>query len=82
MCFFLGVFEGMVSRYSPESEVPNTTTTPSSSEEEEEETVVSDLQHVLSGFVEVNPRAWAPLISKWSLDTLGERFFFFCFIVH
>ncbi len=56
----------MVSRYSPESEGA---TTPL---EEEEETVVSDLQHVLSGFVETNPRAWAPLISKWSLDTLGN----------
>jgi hypothetical protein len=27
---------------------------------------------LLSGFVETNPRAWAPLVSKWALDTLGE----------
>jgi hypothetical protein len=58
------VFEGLVSRYNPEAEASST---------EDEETVVSDLQHVLSGFVEANPRAWAPLISKWSLDTLGKR---------
>jgi len=25
--------------------------------------------------VEANPRAWAPLVSKWALDTLGEFFF-------
>ena len=64
-----GVFEGMVSRYSPDSKDSGT-----SSQQQDEETVVSDLQHVLSGFVETNPRAWAPLISKWSLDTLGDLF--------
>ncbi len=30
---------------------------------------------MLPGFVEANPRAWAPLVSKWALDTLGEFFF-------
>lgn len=60
-----GVFESMVSRYNPDSDGAGPG-------EEEEETVVADLQHVLSGFVETSPRAWAPLISKWSLDTLGK----------
>ena len=65
----------MVSRYSPEAESSDTAGGGGSTEDEEE-TVVSDLQHVLSAFVEANPRAWAPLVSKWSLDTLGELFFY------
>ncbi len=39
-----GVFEGMVSRYSPDAKDPG-----SGSHQEDEETVVSDLQHALSG---------------------------------
>ena len=34
--------------------------------------IFSELQEVLTGFVEKNPRSWAPLVSKWSLDTLGK----------
>ena len=26
----------------------------------------------MSGFVETNPKCWAPLVSQWSLDTLGK----------
>jgi hypothetical protein len=40
-----GVFEGMVSRYSPDAKDSG------SSHQEDEETVVSDLQHALSGRV-------------------------------
>jgi hypothetical protein len=39
-----GVFEGMVSRYSPDAKDSG-----GSSSQEDEETVVSDLQHALSG---------------------------------
>ncbi len=45
MYFFLGVFEGMVSRYSPDAKDSG------GSSQEDEETVVSDLQHALSGRV-------------------------------
>jgi hypothetical protein len=38
-----GVFEGMVSRYSPDAKDSG------GSSQEDEETVVSDLQHALSG---------------------------------
>jgi len=39
---------------------------------EDEERIIGDLQKVLSGFIESNPTAWAPIISKWSLDSLGR----------
>jgi hypothetical protein len=42
----LGVFEGMVSRYSPDAKDSG-----GGSHQEDEETVVSDLQHALSGRV-------------------------------
>jgi hypothetical protein len=42
----LGVFEGMVSRYSPDAKDSG-----GGSSQEDEETVVSDLQHALSGSV-------------------------------
>jgi hypothetical protein len=51
---FLGVFEGMVSRYSPDAKDSG------GSNQEDEETVVSDLQHALSGRVpepELHPDA-------------------------
>ncbi len=41
-----GVFEGIVSRYSPDAKDSG-----GSSSQEDEETVVSDLQHALSGIV-------------------------------
>jgi len=63
--YYTGIFERMLSNYSPQSEVQSNISA-------EEEAVLSELQEVLSSSVESNPRSWAPLVSKWSLDTLGK----------
>ncbi|KAF4517181.1 hypothetical protein B566_EDAN005613 [Ephemera danica] len=37
-----------------------------------EETTISEIHSTLSTFVTSNPEAWAPIISTWSLELLGE----------
>lgn len=37
-----------------------------------EETTVAEIHNVLCNFVSLNPQAWAPVISTWSLELLGE----------
>lgn len=39
---------------------------------ESDELVVSDIHMVLVSFINENPVAWAPTISSWSLELLGE----------
>lgn len=39
---------------------------------ETDEAVVSEIHLVLIGFVADNATAWAPIVSTWSLDLLGE----------
>lgn len=39
---------------------------------ESDEVVVSDIHMVLVSFINENPVAWAPTISTWSLELLGE----------
>ncbi|XP_038643399.1 integrator complex subunit 5 [Scyliorhinus canicula] len=34
--------------------------------------VTQEIQTVLSEFVHSNPRAWAPLVSAWSIDLMGQ----------
>ncbi|XP_053133643.1 integrator complex subunit 5 [Hemicordylus capensis] len=34
--------------------------------------VVQEIQAVLSGFVRMNPKAWAGLVSAWSIDLMGQ----------
>ncbi|XP_007442140.2 integrator complex subunit 5 [Python bivittatus] len=34
--------------------------------------VVSEIQAVLSEFVRMNPKAWAALVSSWSIDLMGQ----------
>ncbi|XP_026545114.1 integrator complex subunit 5 [Notechis scutatus] len=34
--------------------------------------VVSEIQTVLSEFVRMNPKAWAALVSSWSIDLMGQ----------
>ncbi|GCB82954.1 hypothetical protein scyTo_0023962, partial [Scyliorhinus torazame] len=34
--------------------------------------VTQEIQSVLSEFVHSNPRAWAPLVSAWSIDLMGQ----------
>lgn len=41
-------------------------------EAEERELAVEEVQQVLSGFIDSNLGAWAPIISAWSLDLLGH----------
>ncbi|KAJ8246952.1 hypothetical protein GJAV_G00257120 [Gymnothorax javanicus] len=36
------------------------------------EDVIQEIHSVLSEFVRVNPKAWAPLISSWAVDLLGQ----------
>lgn len=37
-----------------------------------EENIISEIHLVLSSFINGSPEAWAPIISAWSLDLLGE----------
>lgn len=37
-----------------------------------EEATVSEIHSVLCNFIQNNPQAWAPIISTWSLELLGE----------
>lgn len=39
---------------------------------ESDEVVVSDIHMVLVAFINENPVTWAPTISTWSLELLGE----------
>lgn len=39
---------------------------------ESDEVVVSDIHTVLVSLINENPVAWAPTISSWSLELLGE----------
>lgn len=34
--------------------------------------VVQEVQNVLSDFVRMNPKAWAPVVSAWSIDLMGK----------
>eukprot|EP00088_Acartia_fossae_P015075 TRINITY_DN1817_c0_g1_i3.p1 TRINITY_DN1817_c0_g1~~TRINITY_DN1817_c0_g1_i3.p1 ORF type:complete len:989 (+),score=197.31 TRINITY_DN1817_c0_g1_i3:38-3004(+) len=62
--YYAGILERIVNNYNPES--PDSSTTP------EEEEIISEVQETLSGYIESNPSSWAPMVSKWSLDTLGR----------
>ncbi|KAF2885662.1 hypothetical protein ILUMI_20513 [Ignelater luminosus] len=39
---------------------------------EEDETIISEIHTVISSFVSLNAESWAPIISTWSLELLGE----------
>ncbi|XP_036618429.1 integrator complex subunit 5 [Trichosurus vulpecula] len=36
------------------------------------EDVVQEVQQVLSEFIRANPKAWAPVVSAWSIDLMGQ----------
>ncbi|XP_036404190.1 integrator complex subunit 5 [Megalops cyprinoides] len=36
------------------------------------EDVIQEIHTVLSEFIRLNPRAWAPLVSAWAVDLLGQ----------
>ncbi|KAF5290000.1 hypothetical protein FQR65_LT11666 [Abscondita terminalis] len=39
---------------------------------EDDETIISEIHTVICGLVSLNAEAWAPIISTWSLELLGE----------
>ncbi|XP_057653331.1 integrator complex subunit 5 isoform X1 [Diorhabda carinulata] len=69
--YLCSVFENAAKIYvqALETEI-NTGKAPLSSEDDE--LIVSDIHSVLSTLIADNPVAWAPLISSWSLELLGE----------
>lgn len=40
--------------------------------QQNDEAVVNEIHTVLISFIGENPTAWAPIVSTWSLDLLGE----------
>ncbi|XP_051821476.1 integrator complex subunit 5 isoform X1 [Antechinus flavipes] len=36
------------------------------------EDVIQEVQQVLSEFIRANPKAWAPVVSAWSIDLMGQ----------
>ncbi|XP_043931696.1 integrator complex subunit 5 isoform X2 [Protopterus annectens] len=34
--------------------------------------IIQEIENVLSEFVRINPKAWAPLVSAWSIDLMGQ----------
>lgn len=57
------VFDEAVSQHTREGEEAGGTA---------EESVIPDIHAVLSQFITSNPSSWAPLVSAWSLDLLGQ----------
>ncbi|KAK5644511.1 hypothetical protein RI129_005811 [Pyrocoelia pectoralis] len=39
---------------------------------EDDEAIISEIHSVICNFVSINAEAWAPIISTWSLELLGE----------
>lgn len=69
--YFCNLFDIAVSNYIKriETEIATGEMLDSSSKEE---TTVAEIHTVLCNFVNSNPQAWAPVISTWSLELLGE----------
>uniref|UniRef100_A0A8V5GSE4 Uncharacterized protein n=1 Tax=Melopsittacus undulatus TaxID=13146 RepID=A0A8V5GSE4_MELUD len=36
------------------------------------EEVVQEVRHVLADFIRANPKAWAPVVSAWSIELMGQ----------
>lgn len=69
--YFCTVFDIAVNNYIVRIETEIATgQLPSTSSREE--ATVSEIHTVLCSFVSSNPQAWAPIISTWSLELLGE----------
>ncbi|XP_064425741.1 integrator complex subunit 5 [Latimeria chalumnae] len=63
-----GVFDEYVSNYILEIENETNATSLGPNLDD----VIQEIQNVLSDFVRTNPKAWAPLISAWSIDLMGQ----------
>ncbi|XP_049959293.1 integrator complex subunit 5 isoform X1 [Schistocerca serialis cubense] len=73
--YFCTLFEGSVSKYMSETAAGQKTDqnhgTPSGITSQEDATI-SEIHDVLCNFVSSNPEAWAPIISAWALQLLGD----------
>ncbi|XP_014669565.1 PREDICTED: integrator complex subunit 5-like [Priapulus caudatus] len=62
------VFDEAVNVYLLQLETGRTSPSPDTSLDE----VIDDIYQVLTGFITSNPTAWAPIISSWSIELLGQ----------
>jgi len=47
-----------------------------------EDATIVEIHVVLCNFVSSNPKAWAPIISTWSLELLGNSIFLlYCIVI-
>lgn len=69
--YFCGVFDNAAQNYilRLEAEIATGNIPPPS---EYDEAIITEIHSVLCGFVKSNAEAWAPIISTWSLELLGE----------
>ncbi|KDR16305.1 Integrator complex subunit 5, partial [Zootermopsis nevadensis] len=63
--YFCTLFDSAVSKYVTQIEVSTSTSG-------HEDATIVEIHVVLCSFVSSNPKAWAPIISTWSLELLGE----------
>lgn len=64
-----GVYDEYVSAFLHNLEMEGDASTGISSNLED---VIQEVHGVLSEFIHLNPRAWAPLVSTWAVDLLGQ----------
>ncbi|XP_010766253.1 integrator complex subunit 5 [Notothenia coriiceps] len=64
-----GVYDEYVSAFLHNLETENDNSSGVSSNLED---IIQEVHGVLSEFIRLNPRAWAPLVSAWAVDLLGQ----------
>ncbi|TNM99203.1 integrator complex subunit 5 [Takifugu flavidus] len=64
-----GVYDEHVSAFLHNLETDGDTSSGVSSNLED---IIQEIHSVLSEFIRLNPRAWAPLVSTWAVDLLGQ----------
>ncbi|XP_039871413.1 integrator complex subunit 5 [Simochromis diagramma] len=64
-----GVYDEHVSAFLHNLETESNASTGVSSNLED---IIQEIHAVLSEFIRLNPRAWAPLVSTWAVDLLGQ----------
>ncbi|GFG34362.1 hypothetical protein Cfor_08970 [Coptotermes formosanus] len=69
--YFCTLFDSAVSKYVTQIENDMCLNSGSSASGHEDATII-EIHVVLCNFVSSNPKAWAPIISTWSLELLGE----------
>nr|CAD7428120.1 unnamed protein product [Timema monikensis] len=69
--YFCTLFDSAVDKYITDVQMMVSDSTQPGSVSYEEATI-TEIHNVLCSFVSLNPEAWAPIISTWSLELLGE----------